>query len=60
MLYLDEYFASRHDDVSIFADAVIAFILGIVDWEMTRTTGRVALDELVGRGSSRDGPEVRP
>jgi hypothetical protein len=60
MLYLDEYFASRHDDVRIFADAVLAFILWIVDWEMTRTAGRAALDELVGRGPSRDGPDVRP
>lgn len=56
----DEYSTSRHDDHSVFADAVIAFILGIVDWERTGTTGRVTLDELVGRGPSRDGPDVRP
>lgn len=43
----DEYIASRHNDASVFADAVIAFILGIVDWERAGTTGRVTLDELI-------------
>jgi hypothetical protein len=52
----DEYSTSRHHDVSVFADAVVAFILGVVDWERTGTAGRVALDELVGRGS----PDMRP
>lgn len=38
---------SRWEGASIFADAIIAFILGAVDWDLTGETGRTALDTLV-------------
>jgi hypothetical protein len=38
---------SRWEGAGIFADAIIAFILGAVDWDLTGETGRTALDTLV-------------
>jgi len=55
----DDYPTSHYEGVSIFADAVIAFILGIMDWEKTGVAGRVALDGLVEPGTSEDSPKVR-
>ncbi|MCA1603504.1 MAG: hypothetical protein LC775_10310 [Acidobacteria bacterium] len=46
----DDYPTSHHAGVSIFADAFVAFILGVGDWENTKVTGRAALDGLVGPG----------
>ena len=38
---------SRWEGAGIFADAIIAFILGAVDWDLTGQPGRTALDTLV-------------
>jgi hypothetical protein len=38
---------SRWEGASIFADAIIAFTLGAVDWDLTGQPGRAALDALV-------------
>lgn len=40
------YEASRWEGISIFADAIIAFLLGAVDWDLTGQAGRTALDAL--------------
>ena len=50
----DDYPTSHYEGISIFADAVIAFILGIMDWEKTGVAGRVVLDGLVERVGSED------
>jgi AcrR family transcriptional regulator len=44
----DEYSASRWEGVGIFADTVIALILGVIDTDRSGVSGREALDELVG------------
>lgn len=43
----DEYPASRWEGASIFADAIIAFLIGAVDWDLTGQSGRTVLDRLV-------------
>lgn len=50
----NDYSNARYEDTSIFADSVIAFILGVVDWEKAGVTGRVALDRLVRKVSDRE------
>jgi hypothetical protein len=42
----DEHASSRWKGASILADAIIAFLLGAVDWDLTGQPGRVALDTL--------------
>jgi hypothetical protein len=42
-----EHSASRWEGTSIFADAIIAFMLGAVDWDLTGQAGRTVLDTLV-------------
>ncbi|HEV2784627.1 MAG TPA: hypothetical protein VGX25_35030 [Actinophytocola sp.] len=42
-----DYPTSRWAGASIFADAVIAFMIGAVDWDLTGQPGRAALDNLV-------------
>jgi hypothetical protein len=44
----DDYPTSRWAGASVFADAVIAFLVGAVDWDLTGQPGRTALDRLVG------------
>jgi hypothetical protein len=39
--------ASRWEGTGIFADAIIAFILGAVDWDLTGQAGRTVLDNLL-------------
>jgi hypothetical protein len=39
--------ANRWEGASIFADAIIAFLLGAVDWDLTGQPARKALDTLV-------------
>lgn len=43
----DEYPTSRWEGASIFADAIIAFLLGAVDWDLTGQSGRTVLDSLI-------------
>lgn len=50
---------AQHEGVSIFTDAVVAFILGVVDWDKTGTAGRTALDRLVSPEASEGSPNVR-
>jgi hypothetical protein len=38
---------SRWEGASTFADAIIAFILGAVDWDLTGQPSRTALDTLI-------------
>jgi hypothetical protein len=41
------YPTSRWEEAGIFADAIIAFILGAVDWDLTGQAGRTVFDALV-------------
>lgn len=43
----DDYMASRWEGASIFADTILALILGVLDHERTGETGRIILDRLV-------------
>lgn len=45
----DDYLAAEAEEASLFADAVIAFILGAVDVERSDVTGREAIDRLVSK-----------
>jgi hypothetical protein len=42
----DDHAAHRWQGASILADAIIAFLLGAVDWDLTGRPGRAALDLL--------------
>lgn len=42
----DDYASYRWKGASILADAIIAFLLGAVDWDLTGQPGRAALDLL--------------
>lgn len=42
----DDYASYRWKGASILADAIIAFLLGAVDWDLTGQPGRAALDTL--------------
>lgn len=42
----DDYASYRWKGASILADAIIAFLLGAVDWDLTGQPGRAALDNL--------------
>jgi len=44
-----EEFTTRWEGAGIFADTVIAIVLGIVDFERTGLSGRAMLDKLTGR-----------
>lgn len=44
----EDYLSAEHEGACIFAEAIVAFILGIVDWGQRGMTGRAAVDELVG------------
>jgi AcrR family transcriptional regulator len=44
---------SRWEGAGVFTDAIIAFMLGAVDWDLTGESGRVALDNLVHPTSRR-------
>jgi hypothetical protein len=46
-LHPKDYPTSRWAGASIFADAIIAFMLGAVDWDLTGQPGRDLLDTLV-------------
>jgi hypothetical protein len=46
----EEVAAYRWAGASILADAIIAFLLGAVDWDLTGQPGRVALDLLTRHG----------
>lgn len=45
----EDYPVSRWEGAGIFADTVVAVILGVVDPERTGLNGREALDNLIGR-----------
>jgi hypothetical protein len=45
-LHPNDYPNSRWARANIFADAIIAFMLGAVDWDLTGQPGRAALDTL--------------
>lgn len=42
-----DHSTSRWEGASIFADAIIAFMLGAVDWDLTGQPGRTVLDTLI-------------
>ena len=42
-----DHSTSHWEGLSIFADAVIAFILGAVDWDLTGQPSRTVLDTLI-------------
>ncbi len=44
--YPEDQAAYRWNGASILADAIIAFLLGAVDWDLTGQPGRIALDLL--------------
>ena len=48
----DDYQASRWEGASIFADTVLAIVLGVLDHERTGEDGRIILDRLVGGRSA--------
>jgi AcrR family transcriptional regulator len=43
----DDYQGSRHEGAGLFADTVLAVILGVVDVDRTGTNGREVLDRLI-------------
>jgi hypothetical protein len=43
----DDYPTSRWEGAGIFADTVLAIILGVIDVDRSRTNGREALDKLI-------------
>ncbi len=45
----DDYGPSRYEGAGLFADTVLAVILGVIDVDRSGTNGREALDRLVGR-----------
>ncbi len=47
----EDFASSRSQDAGIFADTVIALVLGIVDPQRTGQTGRAALDKLAARAT---------
>ncbi len=47
----EDFASSRWEGVGIFADTVIALVLGIVDNRRTGETGRAALDQLAARAA---------
>lgn len=58
----DDFASSRWEGAGIFADTVVAIVLGIVDAERTGEPGRAALDKLAAAGHLRapGQPEMRP
>jgi len=44
----EDYPASRWEGAGVFADTVIAIILGVIDTDRSGTSGRAALDKLIG------------
>jgi len=48
----DDYQASRWEDASIFADTILALVLGVLDHERTGESGRKILDRLVALPSA--------
>jgi hypothetical protein len=52
----DEYPAARWEGAGIFADTVLAIILGVIDADQTGQPGRAVLDELVTNQSGRPTP----
>jgi hypothetical protein len=52
----DEYPAARWEGAGIFADTVLAIILGVIDADQTGQPGRALLDELVTNQSGRPAP----
>jgi hypothetical protein len=47
----DDYQASRWESASIFADTILALVLGVLDHERTGESGRVLLDRVVAGAS---------
>jgi AcrR family transcriptional regulator len=45
----DDYQASRYEGAGLFADTVLAVILGVVDVDRSGTDGHQAVDRLIGR-----------
>ena len=52
----DDYRQAERDGISAFADGLIAFMYGIVDWERTGETCRSAMDQLVTRNKIESTP----
>jgi hypothetical protein len=47
----EDYPTSRWEGAGIFADTVLAVILGVIDTDRSGTNGREALDNLIGHSS---------
>jgi hypothetical protein len=45
----DDYQSSCWEGASIFADSVLAFVLGVLDAERTGEDGRVVLDKMIAQ-----------
>jgi len=50
-----DYQTSVWEEASIFADTILALVLGVIDHERTGENGRVVLDRLVARASRGSG-----
>jgi hypothetical protein len=48
----DDYLASSWEGASIFADTILALVLGVLDHERTGENGRMILDRLVDQSSA--------
>jgi hypothetical protein len=49
----EDYPSSRWEGAGIFADTVLAVILGVIDTDRSGTSSRKALDKIVGRRAWR-------
>jgi AcrR family transcriptional regulator len=57
----DDYQRSRWEGASIFADTILALVLGVLDHERSGETGRAMLDRLVaGMGQPADRHDLPP
>jgi AcrR family transcriptional regulator len=57
----DDYQASRREGASIFADTILALVLGVLDHDRTGESGTVMLDRLVaGPGQPADRHDLPP
>jgi AcrR family transcriptional regulator len=48
----DEYPESRWEGVGLFADTIVAILLGVIDADRSGQNGRAVLDQIVGRAAS--------
>jgi hypothetical protein len=48
----EEYAESRWEGAGLFADTVVAIVLGVIDADRSGRSGRAILDELVSQSAS--------